>query len=516
MRIALLLFLSCLPALAQTYAVRIPTNAPATGDLIIWSGSAWVPLARGTNGQILTATASSITWSNAPAGSGGGSGTVTSVGASTTVSGLGFSVTSPTTTPSISLTGVVAVASGGTGAIDASGARTALSLVPGTDVQAYDADLAAIAALANSGIIVRTGSGTVAARTITGDSEAVVSNGDGVSGNPTLSIGAAIARDSEVAATYAPLASPALTGNPTAPTASAGDNDASVATTAFVAARFDDAAYDATSWNNDTNAPTKNAVRDKFESLSAGSGDVVAAGNNTLTGTNTFFGPVWFKPNRKRIVLWDTDFVVGNGISSASMALPWLQGAAIASGTSAVADSLTNNPGIVRLTSASGANSGYYYHSSVSQLFAVPGLTFEGVTRIRGTNAGARVHSGFGDSVTTSAPTDAMRLWRSNNFLIPQIYANSSLTQGYEYPIESNQVVYAFIQVQTNMTDVTFAAYDSNTGTTIISTNLTATLPATASRLFGGGYVAWYTNAASVALEELDWSTAYIATPGER
>jgi hypothetical protein len=37
--------------------------------------------------------------------------------------------------------------------------------------------------------------------------------------------------------TYAPLASPALTGNPTAPTPSAGDNDTSIATTAFAAPR---------------------------------------------------------------------------------------------------------------------------------------------------------------------------------------------------------------------------------------------------------------------------------------
>jgi hypothetical protein len=49
-------------------------------------------------------------------------------------------------------------------------------------------------------------------------------------------IPAAIARDSEVSATYAPLASPALTGDPTAPTASANDNDTSIATTAYVQA----------------------------------------------------------------------------------------------------------------------------------------------------------------------------------------------------------------------------------------------------------------------------------------
>ncbi|TXH51539.1 MAG: hypothetical protein E6Q97_18235 [Desulfurellales bacterium] len=154
-----------------------------------------------TNGQL------SVDTTQLPAGGGGGggSGTVTSVGASTTVSGLGFSGSPVTTTGTLSLTGTVAVASGGTGATDASGARSALSLVPGTDVQTYDSDLAAVAALANAGIIVRTGAGTVAARTITGDSEAVVSNGDGVSGNPTLSIGSSIARDAEVSAAYQPL-----------------------------------------------------------------------------------------------------------------------------------------------------------------------------------------------------------------------------------------------------------------------------------------------------------------------
>jgi len=159
-----------------------------------------------------------------PAGGGGGSGTVTSVGASSSVSGLGFSGSPVTTSGTLSLTGTVAVASGGTGATDASGARTALSLVPGTDVQAYDADLDAIAALANAGIVVRTGAGTVAARTITGDSEISVTNGDGVSGNPTLAIGSAIAR----------LASPAFTGAPTVPTASAGTSNTVAASTAYV------------------------------------------------------------------------------------------------------------------------------------------------------------------------------------------------------------------------------------------------------------------------------------------
>lgn len=56
-------------------------------------------------------------------------------------------------------------------------------------VQGYDADLAAIAALASTGLIARTGTGTASARTITaGDSAIAVTNGSGASGNPTIAL----------------------------------------------------------------------------------------------------------------------------------------------------------------------------------------------------------------------------------------------------------------------------------------------------------------------------------------
>lgn len=59
-----------------------------------------------------------------------------------------------------------------------------------TDAQALDADLTAIAALSGTGILARTASNTWAQRTITGTSNRiVVTNGDGISGNPALDVG---------------------------------------------------------------------------------------------------------------------------------------------------------------------------------------------------------------------------------------------------------------------------------------------------------------------------------------
>lgn len=74
-------------------------------------------------------------------------------------------------------------------AADATAARLTLGAVIGTNVQAWDADLDAVAGLASNGLIARTGAGTAAVRTITAPAAGIsVSNGDGVSGNPTLAL----------------------------------------------------------------------------------------------------------------------------------------------------------------------------------------------------------------------------------------------------------------------------------------------------------------------------------------
>lgn len=72
----------------------------------------------------------------------------------------------------------------------------ALKVSNGTDwirLSAYDADVAAYGALTTTGLVARTGDGTAATRTITGTADEIsVANGDGVAGNPTLSLPTAL------------------------------------------------------------------------------------------------------------------------------------------------------------------------------------------------------------------------------------------------------------------------------------------------------------------------------------
>lgn len=84
----------------------------------------------------------------------------------------------------------VLVADGGTGASTASDARTNLGVAIGTNVQAHSSQLDSVAALASTGIMVRTAADTVTARSVdvSAGMGIAVTNGDGVSGNPTLSM----------------------------------------------------------------------------------------------------------------------------------------------------------------------------------------------------------------------------------------------------------------------------------------------------------------------------------------
>lgn len=78
--------------------------------------------------------------------------------------------------------------------------------------QPLDDELTALAAVATNGLYARTGAGAVAARTITGTTDEVtVTNGDGVAGNPTITLAAAV----KPGKTMVPILAAALIPNTT-------------------------------------------------------------------------------------------------------------------------------------------------------------------------------------------------------------------------------------------------------------------------------------------------------------
>lgn len=121
----------------------------------------------------------------------GGTGASDASGARTNL-GLGTIATQDANSVAItggSISGItdLAIADGGTGASTDTQARINLGVEIGVDVQAWDADLDAVAGLAANGVIARTGAGTAAARTITAGQGISVADGDGVAANPTIS-----------------------------------------------------------------------------------------------------------------------------------------------------------------------------------------------------------------------------------------------------------------------------------------------------------------------------------------
>lgn len=153
--------------------------------------------------------------------------------------------------------GILPIAMGGTDASTASGARSNLGLVIGTDVQAHDADLDSWAAITRA-----SGYDTFAATPSSANLKALLTDETGS--------GAVVFADS-----------PSLTGTPSAPTQASGDNSTNIATTAYVDA------YPATS-------ALQASVRDRLDAAPyVASRSAMLALDTTKDTTALFDGGLW-------------------------------------------------------------------------------------------------------------------------------------------------------------------------------------------------------------------------------
>ena len=122
----------------------------------------------------------------------GGTGATTAANARTNLE-LGTIATQASNSVSItggSIAGItdLAIADGGTGASTVAQARTNLGLVLGSDVQPFSNNLTALAAVTSHGFFVKDSAGTAVTRSIAAGGSITVTNGDGVSGNPTITL----------------------------------------------------------------------------------------------------------------------------------------------------------------------------------------------------------------------------------------------------------------------------------------------------------------------------------------
>ena len=218
----------------------------------------------------------------------GNAATATKLAASKNINGVAFDGSSDITITSsaTTLSGIVPIAKGGTGANTSSGARTNLGLVIGTDVMAANAVTSLMGDVTGSG----NGSFTTTVNSIGGVSSSTIATLPSRVNSNTLSITANTAD----LLLKAPIASPTFTGVPSAPTPATNDNSTKIATTEFVKASI--VAANAGLSSIGSIAATSNAKGAVISGTTeliltpadATNGGVMTTGAQTFAGAKTF------------------------------------------------------------------------------------------------------------------------------------------------------------------------------------------------------------------------------------
>jgi len=197
-----------------------------------------------------------------------------------------------------------------------------------------------------------------------------------------------------------------------------------------------------------------------------------------------------------------SDFVTMS--NSVTCALPWYPGT-IGSGGPAYADlnGEPNHPGLIRVTSGTGAGSGKVFHLQLNALLLAGTERAEYVVRPQ-TLTNTLLRCGLHDSYTNSDPTDGVYLQSSDGLIEGKTSNNSTRsTTGTSYQMVTDTWYRLVVEVNSDATRVDFYVY-SEAGVELWHDYLTANIPTSAGRESGNALSVSNYGTDAVALLDID------------
>jgi len=191
---------------------------------------------------------------------------------------------------------------------------------------------------------------------------------------------------------------------------------------------------------------------------------------------------------------------------------PDVSGATLGSGGSAnqLTTPIADRPGIMRLTSGAGANSGYVYLSDATSIVYGGGEEAEMGFRIPSTNFTAMMF-GYFDVTAASNPVDGLvaRVGASGStFGILEGYAYNNTTPtvtGSSTNLVENTFYRLSLSNSVPSGTLTFRLKDTN-NVTLWSSTITSGFPTGSTRSFGYGVSAWNTNTVATNILDIDYA----------